>query len=148
MKSRSFRVVLVAIPIAVLAAVGICYRWRRASRFPWGYLLTELRYPGEHRYEQHWSTRLGIQRNRWWRQYHVCNGNGSSATANTYSYGTTNSSDRAFGALDNSSGQPSSQVQSTIGVQFQNNVGRPIGSLAISYACEQWRLGAWGLLTR
>ncbi len=35
-------------------------------------------------------------------------------------------------------------MQSTIGVQFQNNAGRPIGSLAISYACEQWRLGASG----
>jgi hypothetical protein len=32
-------------------------------------------------------------------------------------------------------------VQSTLGVQFQNDTGRTIGSLTIGFDCEQWRYG-------
>ena len=144
MKSRSFRVVLVAVPIAVLAALVFATAAGAQAGFPGG------------TYSQDFNTLANTGTSSTvptgWAFNETGSGgnttyaadNGSSSTANTRSYGTTNSTDRAFGALDNSSGQPASQVQSTIGVQFQNNAGRPIGSLAISYACEQWRLGASG----
>jgi hypothetical protein len=62
--------------------------------------------------------------------------NGSDSNGNTYSYGTTGSSDRALGELTSSS------VQSTIGACFVNNTNHAITSFLISYAGEQWRLAA------
>lgn len=62
---------------------------------------------------------------------------GNSATADTYSYGSPSSSDRALGALQGGLG-------STFGLSLANDTGQIIHSLAISYAGEQWRLGATG----
>lgn len=61
--------------------------------------------------------------------------NGSSNGGNTYSYGTTGSSDRAFGSL------LSGSLQSRIGAQFQNNTGNTLSALDIAYTGEQWRQG-------
>ena len=63
-------------------------------------------------------------------------GTGSSTTGDTYSFGATNAQERAFGGLLSGSLKP------TIGASFTNATGAPIGSLAISYTGEQWRLGA------
>jgi len=63
---------------------------------------------------------------------------GGSNTGDTYSYGSTDSTDRAFGGLQSTSVIP------TIGASFTNNTGGTITSLAISYTGEQWRLGATG----
>jgi hypothetical protein len=60
---------------------------------------------------------------------------GGSNTGDTYSYGSNGSNERAFGELT------SGTLQSTIGVQFQNNTGKIIGELTVSYICEQWRYG-------
>ena len=62
-------------------------------------------------------------------------GTGSGNAGNTYSFGAAASTDRAFGGLQSGSLIP------TIGVQFTNNTGATLESLAISYAGEQWRLG-------
>src|SRR5689334_14160412 len=51
--------------------------------------------------------------------------NGSLSTGNTYSYGASGNSDRAFGELT------SGTVQSTIGAGFLNNTGLVINSLTI-----------------
>jgi predicted extracellular nuclease len=64
--------------------------------------------------------------------------NGSSNAGNTYSYGATGDTDRAFGTLLSGSLTP------TIGVSFINNTGVTIIGLDISYRGEQWRLGAVG----
>ncbi len=69
-------------------------------------------------------------------------GTGSSNTGDTYSFGATNASDRAFGGL------LSGNLTPTIGAEFQNSTGAAIVSLAISYNCEQWRLGATGRFDR
>lgn len=61
--------------------------------------------------------------------------NGSSNAGNTYSYGATNSEDRALGALFSGSLTP------TIGASFTNNSGSTITGLEITYRGEQWRLG-------
>ena len=61
---------------------------------------------------------------------------GNSTTGDTYSYGTTASTDRAFG------GQLSSNLNPTIGARFANNTGTTITSITINYTGEQWRLGA------
>jgi hypothetical protein len=63
---------------------------------------------------------------------------GSVNTGETYSYGTSTNSDRAFGGLRSGSVVP------TIGAKFQNNTGSVINNLSISYIGEQWRLGATG----
>jgi len=63
---------------------------------------------------------------------------GGSNTGDTYSYGSDGSNERAFGELT------SGTLQSIIGVQFQNNTGKIIGQLTISYICEQWRVGGSG----
>jgi len=65
-------------------------------------------------------------------------GNGSSTTGDTYSFGSTGSSDRAFGGL------LSSTLNPTIGAKFYNNTGFTITQLPISYTGEMWRLGATG----
>jgi hypothetical protein len=68
--------------------------------------------------------------------------NGSNSAANTYSYGTTGSTDRAFGEITGS-------VVSTIGACFTNNTNHAITSLIIGYTGEEWRLGvADGTLDR
>jgi hypothetical protein len=64
--------------------------------------------------------------------------NGSSTTGETYSYGSTGSSDRALGELTTST------VQSTIGACFVNNTNHPFTSFTISYTGEEWRLAATG----
>ena len=63
---------------------------------------------------------------------------GSSSTADTYSYGTSGSSDRALGELT------SAGVQSTIGACFVNNTNHPFTSFTIGYTGEEWRLAATG----
>ena len=66
-------------------------------------------------------------------------GTGSSNTGDTYSFGSAAvPSDRSFGQLR------SGTTISTLGGTFQNNTGGTITSLAVSYAGEQWRLGATG----
>ena len=66
-------------------------------------------------------------------------GTGSSATGDTYSFGSAAvPGDRAFGTLQSGS------VVSTIGTIVTNATGGPITSLTISYVGEQWRLGTTG----
>ena len=65
-------------------------------------------------------------------------GTGSSNTGDTYSFGSTASSDRALGQLRSGS------LISILGGTFQNNTGGTITSLNIAYTGEQWRLGATG----
>ncbi|HSC54414.1 MAG TPA: endonuclease [Phnomibacter sp.] len=61
--------------------------------------------------------------------------NGGVNSGNTYSYGTTGATERAFGGLQ------SGNVIPTLGVAFTNNTGGAITSLAISYTGEMWRAG-------
>src|SRR5207244_6212230 len=53
----------------------------------------------------------------------------------TYSFGASGSSERAFGTLRSGSLSP------TIGVSFTNNTGFTITGLIVKYLGEQWRLG-------
>ncbi|MBU3713878.1 MAG: T9SS type A sorting domain-containing protein [Ferruginibacter sp.] len=69
-------------------------------------------------------------------------GNGSGTNGDTYSFGSTSSSDRAFGGLRSGSLVP------TIGASFTNTTGKIVTELAISYTGEQWRLGATGRADR
>lgn len=69
-------------------------------------------------------------------------GTGSSATADTYSFGASASTERAFGAL------LSNSLNTTIGAAFQNDTGTIISSLTISYTGEEWRLGNAGRVDR
>ena len=62
--------------------------------------------------------------------------NGNSNSGNTYSYGTTNTTERAFGAL------LSGSLTSTLGAYFTNNSGGVITSITLNYYGERWRLGA------
>lgn len=62
-------------------------------------------------------------------------GTGSGTGGDTYSFGASGSSDRAFGGLQSGSLIP------TIGAQIQNTSGGNITRLKISYTGEQWRLG-------
>ena len=62
-------------------------------------------------------------------------GTGSATAGDTYSFGSTSSTERAFGGLLSGSLNP------TIGAQFTNNTGSTITSLAISYTGEMWRAG-------
>ncbi|MFM2392953.1 MAG: hypothetical protein RLZZ546_935, partial [Bacteroidota bacterium] len=64
--------------------------------------------------------------------------NGGSNGGNTYSYGETALTERAFGELSSGS------IISTIGARFQNLTGSNIGSLQLSFTGEQWRQGANG----
>lgn len=63
---------------------------------------------------------------------------GSANSGNTYSFGATGATDRAFGTLRSGSNTP------TIGAAITNNTGGVITSLNISFTGEQWRLGATG----
>ncbi len=65
-------------------------------------------------------------------------GTGSGNGGDTYSFGATGSSDRAFGQLRSGSNVV------TLGSQFTNDTGAAIGSLDVSYTGEQWRLGTSG----
>ncbi len=65
-------------------------------------------------------------------------GTGSSTTGDTYSFGASGSSERAFGTLLTSS------VASSIGTVIVNNTGSTLTQLTFSYYGEQWRLGATG----
>jgi uncharacterized protein len=62
-------------------------------------------------------------------------GTGSDNTGDTYSFGASGNSERAFGGLRSGTLVP------LIGGQFANNTGGTITSLAITYTGEQWRLG-------
>ena len=64
--------------------------------------------------------------------------NGGSNAGDTYSYGATSNTERAFGTLQSGS------LLSTIGAAVTNNTGTTITTLKISYTGEQWRLGATG----
>ncbi|MBP6430200.1 MAG: endonuclease [Ferruginibacter sp.] len=68
--------------------------------------------------------------------------NGAANGGNTYSYGTTSTSDRAFGTLRSGS------LNSTIGVQFTNSTSYTITTITINYTGEQWRLGTTGRADR
>jgi predicted extracellular nuclease len=63
-------------------------------------------------------------------------GNGSSNSGDTYSFGATSATERAFGTL------LSSSLTSRIGAAFVNATGGTINQLDIAYIGEQWRLGA------
>ncbi len=65
-------------------------------------------------------------------------GTGSSNVGDTYSFGSTGSTERAFGGLRSGTLVP------TIGAQFVNNTGTPSNLLVIGYTGEQWRLGNLG----
>jgi hypothetical protein len=69
-------------------------------------------------------------------------GSGTNTAGDTYSFGATGNSERAFGALQ------SGTVVPTIGAQFVNNASSQIGRLIIEYTGEQWRLGATGRLDK
>jgi hypothetical protein len=69
-------------------------------------------------------------------------GSGGSSTGNTYSFGATSSTDRAFGSLRTSS------VASTIGTVVTNDTGSTITQLTIEFTGEQWRLGALSRVDR
>ena len=62
-------------------------------------------------------------------------GTGSGNSGDTYSFGASGSSERAFGTLRSGSLSP------TIGVSFTNNTGFTITGLIVKYLGEQWRLG-------
>lgn len=61
--------------------------------------------------------------------------NGSATGGNTYSFGTTGSAERAFGAL------ASNNLQATLGGFYKNQTGGTVTSVTISYTMEQWRRG-------
>ena len=69
-------------------------------------------------------------------------GTGSNNAGNTYSFGAAVATERAFGGLQSGTLVP------TIGASFTNNTGAEISALQISYAGEQWRLGAIGRVDR
>ncbi len=65
-------------------------------------------------------------------------GTGSGTAGDTYSFGATASTERAFGGLQSGSLTP------TVGAGFTNATGGTVTSLDIAYVGEQWRLGATG----
>ncbi|MBL1130020.1 MAG: ExeM/NucH family extracellular endonuclease [Chloroflexi bacterium] len=69
-------------------------------------------------------------------------GTGSGNTGDTYSFGASGNSERAFGGLLSGSLVP------TIGASFTNNTGATINEITITYIGEQWRLGATGRTDR
>src|SRR5437763_13067241 len=60
---------------------------------------------------------------------------GGSTTGNMYSYGAAGSTDRALGQLRSGTLIP------LFGSCYTNNTGSTIGSLAVAYTGEEWRLG-------
>lgn len=73
-------------------------------------------------------------------------GNGSSAAGDTYSFGSTGSTERAFGSQNNNS--PTRRQD--LGVRFQSSIlnTQPFTKAIITYTGEQWRLGATGRLDK
>lgn len=69
-------------------------------------------------------------------------GNGSSNAGDSYSFGTTGSSERALGTV------LSGNQNLAIGGSFVNNTGGVIASLAVSFVGEEWRLGTQGRADR
>ncbi|MBK9151533.1 MAG: T9SS type A sorting domain-containing protein [Saprospiraceae bacterium] len=69
-------------------------------------------------------------------------GSGTSNTGNTYSFGSSGSSERALGGLR------SDELVTTFGVKFINNTGGVIPSVTITYTGEQWRIGSTGRMDR
>ena len=67
---------------------------------------------------------------------------GASNAGNTYSYGSSGSTDRALGGLQSGSLNP------TIGAQLRNDAGVTLTEIAVSYTGEQWRLGVAGRADR
>jgi len=65
-------------------------------------------------------------------------GSGNSNTGETYSLGTSGSTERALGSLASGSNIPS------FGVTFTNNTNKTISSITINYKGEQWRAGQVG----
>jgi uncharacterized protein len=65
-------------------------------------------------------------------------GTGSSNVGNTYSFGATSGTDRAFGSVRTTG------VAATIGTVITNGTGITITELTIQFTGEQWRLGALG----
>lgn len=63
---------------------------------------------------------------------------GTSNSGNTFSYGSTGSTDRALGMLRSSSLVP------TIGAQLRNESGQALSEIGVNYTGEQWRLGVTG----
>ena len=61
--------------------------------------------------------------------------NGTPNTGDTYSFGDGGVAERAFGGLLSGSLVP------TVGASFTNDTGSTIGSAAIAYTGEQWRIG-------
>jgi endonuclease I len=61
--------------------------------------------------------------------------NGAGNSGNTFSYGSTGNTERAFGSLQSGSVVP------TIGVSFTNNSGANITAITVAYTGEQWRAG-------
>ena len=62
-------------------------------------------------------------------------GAGASNAGNTYSFGTSDTAERALGGLRSGSLIP------TFGASFRNDTGAQVASAAITYNGEQWRLG-------
>ena len=69
-------------------------------------------------------------------------GTGSSNTGDTYSFGTTGSTERALGGL------LSGTLTPTFGSSFTNSTTNPLTTLTVSYTGEQWRLGTAGRADR
>ena len=63
--------------------------------------------------------------------------NGNSSSSNVYSYGSTGSTERAFGVIANSTSSTT-----RFGLRFKNNTGKQITSFKIFYRGEQWREGS------
>jgi hypothetical protein len=61
---------------------------------------------------------------------------GSNSASNVYSFGSTGSSDRAFGAI-----AIGSTTTARFGLRMKNNTGKQITSFQIFYRGEQWREG-------
>jgi hypothetical protein len=63
-------------------------------------------------------------------------GDGTANQGDTYSFGTTGSSDRALGTLRSSS------VSTVIGARLRNDTGNTLSHVDVAYTGEQWRRGA------
>ena len=64
--------------------------------------------------------------------------NGGENSGNTFSLGSTGSTDRAFGGLTHDN---PALLQPLLGVQFVNQTGMTITGFTVTYVGEQWRLG-------
>jgi hypothetical protein len=59
---------------------------------------------------------------------------GSATAGNTYSFGSSNSADRALGSL------ASGSLNSNIGARFINQSGNTINTVELNFLMEQWRI--------